>query len=64
MALRIRNGKWHYRFEVDGHEWPGSTGLVATERNRKAAERIELEARQAIERGRKSSVADSGSPVQ
>lgn len=51
MALRIRRGKWHYRFEVDGHEWPGSTGLVATERNRKAAERIELEARQLIERG-------------
>lgn len=51
MALRIRRGKWHYRFEVDGHEWTGSTGLVATERNLKAAEGIELEARQLIERG-------------
>lgn len=52
MAIRPRNGKWHYRFEVDGHEWTGSTGLAATERNRKAAERIELEARQAIEQGK------------
>src|SRR5690242_20623464 len=52
MALRSRHGKWHYRFEVDGHEWSGSTGLAATERNRKAAERVQLEARQAIEQGR------------
>src|SRR5579863_6108000 len=52
MALRPRSGKWHYRFEVDGHEWTGSTGLVATERNRKAATRIELEALQATEQGK------------
>jgi len=52
MALRVRRGKWHYRFEINGHEWTGSTGLVASERNRKPAERIELEAKQAIEQGR------------
>jgi integrase len=52
MALRAREGHWHYRFEVDGHEWSGNTGLVATERNRKAAERAELAARQAIEQGK------------
>jgi integrase len=52
MGLRTRDGKWHYRFEVDGHEWTGSTGLAATERNRRAAERVELEARQAVEQGK------------
>lgn len=51
MALRERAGKWHYRFEVDGHEWAGNTGLVATERNRTSALRIELEARKMIEQG-------------
>jgi integrase len=52
MGLRNRDGHWHYRFEVDGHEWSGSTGLAATERNRKAALRVEIEARQMIEHGK------------
>lgn len=52
MGLRPREGHWHYRFEIDGHEWSGNTGLVATERNRKAAERAEIEARQAVEQGK------------
>src|SRR4051812_36523899 len=52
MGLRSREGHWHYRFEVDGHEWTGNTGLAATERNRKAAQRTELEAKQMIENGK------------
>lgn len=52
MGLRARHGHWHYRFEIAGHEWSGDTGLVDSERNRKAAERVELEARQAIEQGK------------
>lgn len=46
MGLRPRQGKWHYRFEVDGHEWTGNTGLAATERNRTAAQSVDLEAQQ------------------
>jgi hypothetical protein len=52
MSLRRRSGKWHYRFEVDGHEWTGNTGLMATERNRKSAEAIEVEAWRAIKQGK------------
>src|ERR1700731_1985936 len=52
MALRARHGKWHYRFEVDGHEWTGSTGLVATEQNRRSAEAIQMEAWKTIRQGK------------
>lgn len=51
MALRIRNGNFHYRFEVDGHEWSGDTGLVATERNREAALAVAVKARAAVHQG-------------
>ncbi|MFL6448714.1 MAG: tyrosine-type recombinase/integrase [Bryobacteraceae bacterium] len=51
MGLRRRNGKWHYRFEVDGHEWTASTGLAATERNRKPAAAIEVEAWRTVKQG-------------
>jgi integrase len=52
MSLRARNGKWHYRFKVAGRTWTGETGLVAVERNRKAAEAIESEAWRTIKLGK------------
>jgi integrase len=52
MSVKVRHGMWHYRFEVAGHEWTANTGLVGTERNRKSAERVELEARQMVEQGK------------
>src|SRR5450631_3991842 len=52
MSLRIRNGKWHYRFKVAGKSYPGSTGLEATARYRKAAESIEAKAWQEVKAGR------------
>jgi integrase len=45
MALRIRGGKFHYRFELNGREYNGSTHLVASERNRAKAAAIEARAR-------------------
>lgn len=48
MGIRARNGNWHYRVKVHGHEYSGDTGLVATERNRNAAMRIEAAARQKV----------------
>ena len=41
MPLRIRHGKFHYRFSLDGREYTGNTDLVVTERNRNAAARVE-----------------------
>ncbi len=35
--LRKRRGHWHYRFQINGRKYSGTTGLEATERNRKAA---------------------------
>ena len=32
-GLRIQDGEWHYRFEHQGREWTGTTGLKATKRN-------------------------------
>lgn len=51
MSLRNRNGMWHWRFEVDGHEYSGATDLAATERNRIAAVRIEQQAYQMVRSG-------------
>jgi integrase len=36
--VRVREGIWHYRFNLDGKERTGSTGLAGIEQNRKAAE--------------------------
>lgn len=47
MPIRKRGPLWHFRFTVNGQEFAGSTGLPATEANRKAAERVEK-----TERGR------------
>ena len=35
--LRKRRGHWHYRFQIDGRQYSGNTGLEASERNRKSA---------------------------
>jgi integrase len=51
MALREKNGKWHYRFQVDGKPYSGSTGLEATSRNESGALRMEMKARERIEAG-------------
>jgi len=52
MALRMRHGKWHYRFKYQGRAYSARTGLVATERNRTAAVKKEMEHRRALEEGR------------
>jgi integrase len=52
MPIRNRGGIWHYRVRVHGHEYSGSTGLAATERNRIAAQRAEAEARRLVLSGR------------
>lgn len=50
-GLRIRAGRFHYRFTVAGVEYSGRTGYVATERNLSAAMRKLEQARQAVEAG-------------
>ena len=52
MPLRSRNGKWHYRFWLDGREYTGDTDFAATERNRNAAARTEAKARELVLSGR------------
>jgi site-specific recombinase XerD len=41
MAIRNRNGVWHYRFKLDGRQYSGSTRLAATRRNESKAKDIE-----------------------
>lgn len=52
MPLRKKNRKWHYRFQVDGRTWTGSTGLKATRLNKPEALRREVEAREMVIRGK------------
>lgn len=52
MALRKKNGKWQYRFQKDGRNYAGSTGLAATQRNESAALDIEAQHRTALNEGR------------
>lgn len=52
MALRKTNGKWHWRFQVDGRTWSGSTGFAATRQNRPKGEKKEVEARSLVMEGR------------
>jgi integrase len=52
MALRKKNGKFEYRFQLDGRNYTGSTGLAATQRNESAALRKEVEHRTALLEGR------------
>ena len=51
MALRIRKGLYHYRFEVRGREYSGSTGLAATKRNANKARHLEAQVREKVEAG-------------
>jgi integrase len=51
MALRRKNGRWQYRFRLDGRDYSGSTSLAATQRNESAALRIEVEHRTALLEG-------------
>lgn len=52
MGLRDKRGKWQYRFRVQGQSVCVTTGLEATERNRKKAQQLEAAHRQAIQEGR------------
>lgn len=52
MALRKKNGKWHWRFQVDGRTWSGSTGFAATRQNKPKAEKKQVEARALVMEGR------------
>jgi integrase len=53
MSVRERQGKWHHRFEYQGKEYSGSTGLDATPQNKKAAQKIETELFTVLEQGRR-----------
>lgn len=52
MSLRKRDGRWHYRFQVHGHEFTGNTDLAATKHNRIAATTIETETLKKVLDGR------------
>ena len=51
MSIRERAGRWHYRFQVSGTEFAGSTGLQAIRRNPNAARTIEAQKRLDAEQG-------------
>src|SRR4051794_27499187 len=53
MSLRNRNGRWHYRFKVDGREYAETTGLDATKQNKTKALEMEILHRQALREGRR-----------
>jgi site-specific recombinase XerD len=55
MSLRNRNGKWNYRFKLDGKEYSGTTDLAATKQNMRAAQDRESEHRQELREGRRPS---------
>ena len=52
MSLKPRNGKWCYQFKLDGQRYRRTTGLAATERNRKAAQLKEADAIKDLMEGR------------
>jgi integrase len=56
MPIRQRYGYWNIRFWVNGHEFTEPTDLVATERNRTAAQRIEAELRKRVLEGKQHSL--------
>ena len=56
MPLRKANGKWHWRFQVDGVVYRGGTSLAATPRNRSAALRIEYQAQDKVLAGQGASL--------
>jgi hypothetical protein len=53
MGLRVRNGKWYYRFQLDGRNYAGTTDLPATKQNVSGACAIEAAHRTAVAEGRR-----------
>lgn len=53
MSLREKNGKWEYRFRLQGQHVTKVTDLAATEENRSRALKLEQRHRDAILRGEK-----------
>jgi integrase len=51
MGLRERAGMWHYRFELNGEEYSGPTGLEAKQHLVNAALAVRAEERHRISRG-------------
>jgi hypothetical protein len=43
VSIRARGTNWHYRFQFKGEEHTGNTGLQASRRNQKKAQKIERE---------------------
>jgi integrase len=52
LPLRAQNGKWHYRFQVAGRKYFGSTDLDATESNTTKAARKEAQAYRLVTEGK------------
>lgn len=52
MAIRNRGGKWHFRFNYDGKEYAGATGLAATKQNENLAREMEFEFRLKLREGK------------
>jgi len=52
MALRKRNGYWHYRFKYKKQEYTSNTDLADTEQNKKAAQAIEVAAWEVLKSGK------------
>jgi integrase len=50
MSIRVRAGRWHYRFKLRGKPYEGTTGLEATRQNENAAKTIEAGKRLEAER--------------
>ena len=53
MGLRVRNGKWYYRFRLDGRNYAATTNLLATRQNVSRARTLEAEHRIALLEGRR-----------
>jgi len=53
MGLRIRNGKWYYRFRLDGRNYAATTDLRATKPNESKALQMEADHRRALLEGRR-----------
>lgn len=51
MAIRRRNGHWHYRFEYKGKEYSGNSGLAAIPQNKREAIAVEAEALKVLKQG-------------
>lgn len=52
MPVKERNGKWYIKFWIDGRSYSQTTDLVATERNKIVACRIETKLREQLLEGR------------